>query len=526
MPTTTMAELAADLSIPKSSVNREFLNRDLVVANPDYLTALKHTYSGKTDVPETLQFYGETETHFLLPRNYRNGFDLSLYKVKDKSTIGLPLGKEIVEHIVLRDYQEDYIQRVHTDAERDCILNVPCGHGKTVLALWLTAKRQCRTIVFVTTNALANQWASRVSTFLEVSFLVVTAKTKPEELLANDFVVTTFDAYKARKDAFKELGVQESFGQIILDESHRTGAATYYPVMQDFPCYYRLALSATFRRSDGLEQILSYEFGRAYKMKSVFPKPQTYLWDFGLADDEQGYEGVNVVVKFPAEEYRKLKPALNQAFPSAVYSAPLFAVCNLYDDPWDSFDFAHKAYEKKAIHKVYRGLGNVSYSNLDTFAAQLPQYKAWVCRIVRNLVWRGRRPLLLSKRISLLYDVANYLLEQGFNHDEVCVITGKGNKHKYSTDETNARCVLGIVQIAGEGLDIDYLDTLVLAHPIKDIEQAYGRIRRVLPGKKPPVVIQPYNWSVYYNRLQNFKSPIFRENSEPPVIIKSLPDGI
>jgi superfamily II DNA or RNA helicase len=49
--------------------------------------------------------------------------------------------------------------------------------------------------------------------------------------------------------------------------------------------------------------------------------------------------------------------------------------------------------------------------------------------------------------------------------------------------------VLATSQYAKEGLDIPALDTLFLATPMGDVEQAVGRILRPFEGKKDPVVV-------------------------------------
>ena len=57
------------------------------------------------------------------------------------------------------------------------------------------------------------------------------------------------------------------------------------------------------------------------------------------------------------------------------------------------------------------------------------------------------------------------------------------------------RCIFATKQMASEGLDIPQLDTLVLATPMSDIEQARGRILRPLYSdgrlgeKKTPIIL-------------------------------------
>ncbi|PWL77231.1 MAG: hypothetical protein DBY24_09380, partial [Prevotellaceae bacterium] len=68
--------------------------------------------------------------------------------------------------------------------------------------------------------------------------------------------------------------------------------------------------------------------------------------------------------------------------------------------------------------------------------------------------------------------------------------------------ENECPLVFGVTQLAKEGLDIPRLDTLIIHLPLKDTEQAIGRISREFSGKKPPVALYlldkcPYTYGVF-----------------------------
>ena len=70
--------------------------------------------------------------------------------------------------------------------------------------------------------------------------------------------------------------------------------------------------------------------------------------------------------------------------------------------------------------------------------------------------------------------------------------------------------IFGISQLAKEGLDIDRLDTLIIHLPMKDTEQAIGRISRLCEGKKFPLGLYllddcPITYAVYNNAKKFFK---------------------
>jgi superfamily II DNA or RNA helicase len=56
-------------------------------------------------------------------------------------------------------------------------------------------------------------------------------------------------------------------------------------------------------------------------------------------------------------------------------------------------------------------------------------------------------------------------------------------------EAAKAQYIGATFKMAEEGLDIPSLDTLILATPKSDVEQAVGRIQRPCAGKKNPVVL-------------------------------------
>lgn len=77
---------------------------------------------------------------------------------------------------------------------------------------------------------------------------------------------------------------------------------------------------------------------------------------------------------------------------------------------------------------------------------------------------------------------------------------GKRLVGDFSVPPTKAWTFGGVVVHNSEGLDIPALDTLILATPMSDVEQAVGRILRPSAGKKPPIVVD----------IRDDRVPIFR----------------
>ena len=86
------------------------------------------------------------------------------------------------------------------------------------------------------------------------------------------------------------------------------------------------------------------------------------------------------------------------------------------------------------------------------------------------------------------------------------IISETNARSKDDEEYLQNRCqlILGVTQLAKEGLDIDRLDTLIIHLPMKDTEQAIGRIARLHPHKKSPMAFYlldncPITWAVFNN---------------------------
>jgi superfamily II DNA or RNA helicase len=104
----------------------------------------------------------------------------------------------------------------------------------------------------------------------------------------------------------------------------------------------------------------------------------------------------------------------------------------------------------------------------------------------------GRKILVLSERLAHLETLAVAIID-GWPKDAgtpptIGYYVGGTSKEDRKIAETK-QVILATAQYAQEGLDIPALDTLILATPLSDVEQATGRILRPFDGKKPPIVV-------------------------------------
>ncbi|MDR1047879.1 MAG: DEAD/DEAH box helicase family protein, partial [Treponema sp.] len=138
------------------------------------------------------------------------------------------------------------------------ILSASTAFGKTVIALWLIARRGVNTLILVHRKQLMDQWLQRIQQFLTIPKAEIGcfSGTKTKRFGKIDIAVMQS---LSRKDGIPEW--IKDYGQIIVDECHHISAASFECVIRKCPAYYRLGLSTTITRKDGQQPIVLMNLG-------------------------------------------------------------------------------------------------------------------------------------------------------------------------------------------------------------------------------------------------------------------------
>ncbi len=314
------------------------------------------------------------------------------------------------------------------------ILSLPCGLGKTFLAIRTACIIGKRTLVIVNKECLMDQWVEAIHKFTNASVGIV-QRDKIE--VDNDFVVAMIHSL-CQKDYAPETF--DSIGLTIYDEVHHLSSMTFCKAMMKVRSRYTLGLSATPERKDGLSHVF-YKF-----LGPLFHK-----------EKRQGNNQVTikqVLITSTSTHYQEL-------------------------------------YMKNGI-KNTAGMATQLTQFPERNKALLETLRTLISQSRKILVLSSRREHLHD--IKILLDEANLVKPNG-KYTSYGFYYGKQgtNKkiHKKMLDET-AKCdiILGTDAIAKEGLDIAALNTLLLSTPSgTDVEQAVGRILRKYHEKTYPMVI-------------------------------------
>ena len=178
----------------------------------------------------------------------------------DERVEGAPI--QLVFNASLRDVQDRALQTVeksyfNADGPGGAMTVLPCGFGKTVLAVALTARLGRKAAVLVHTSVLKTQWKESFETFCP-GVRVGYVQGNTFDVADKDVVIMMLQTVAKRQFAFD---VTDEFGLLICDEAHHMAAPLMNQAFRCFRARRVLALTATKERADGLTRLLHWCMG-------------------------------------------------------------------------------------------------------------------------------------------------------------------------------------------------------------------------------------------------------------------------
>ena len=411
--------------IQKKNVDIQILNKikkDLTVkpkVNKEYCDEIK-----------PYPIYTETEKTICIPRYY--GFELLGKHSKTKNFLAKKIKFDFL--FTLRDYQIP-ITKICLDKIKKTgggLIQLPCGRGKTITAIYLASVLKVKTIVVVHKTFLQNQWYDRIKESTNAKIGII--RQKKIDIENKDIVIAMLQSLSMidyDKNIFKD------FGFAIFDEVHHTGSRVYSNALKKIGCKYTLGLSATPERTDGLTKVIKW-----------------YLGDFIYREEHKNEIHVNVL-KFKFKSDHKLFQEKKRWIKGSV---------------------------KPDLVKMITNICNLEERN---------KFISIIINFLRNQ--KDRKILLLSDRIKHLEDLKK-LVDNNIKDDEkkglidideIKTAFYIGRMKSYELiDAEEADILFASYKMAEEGLDIPSLNTLIFATSKKKIEQCVGRILRKKDSNK------------------------------------------
>ena len=199
--------------------------------------------------------YLESKKKLYIPKHY----GIKKYGIPeiDKSYLGSDINIDFPND--LREQQKPVAEKFLKVAKEigGGIISVPCGFGKTVIALYLLSKLKKKTIVIVHKEFLMDQWKERIEFFLPEAKIGKIQANKVD-VEGKDIVLGMLQSISMRE--YPEE-IFNDFGFVIYDECHHLGAEVFSKSLTKVRCKYTLGLSATPDRNDGLTKVFKWFLG-------------------------------------------------------------------------------------------------------------------------------------------------------------------------------------------------------------------------------------------------------------------------
>jgi superfamily II DNA or RNA helicase len=304
-------------------------------------------------------------------------------------------------------------------------LNAPTGSGKTVMALYIMARRKQPCLIVVHNKDLAFQWMDRIEQFLGIPKDAVGfiggGKISMGEKMTVALVQTL---YKCADEVSKEVG------HLVVDECHRCPSRTFTEAVTEFDSRYMLGLSATPYRRDNLSRLIFWHLGDVH-----YKIDQSRLVRTGiiLAAEVIVRETAFKPYYDPVNEYSKMMSELTR------------------DD------------ERNRL--------------IASDIAKEVEHNDGVCLVLSD---RKKHCETLQSILRFKYKISAGLLIGDLN-------AGERREVLDGLDQGEFRVLIATGQLIGEGFDRNDLSPLFLVTPIKfsgRVLQYLGRVLRPAPGKK------------------------------------------
>lgn len=438
----------------------------------------------------------------------------------EEATTGAPMGPDVTFKGALRNDSQHpqqqlfgaYIEWLAHPGTTDCsacILSMPPGAGKTATFLYIASHVGRVTLVLMHTLVLVDQWAEQVGVFLPTASVGVIKEGMQSHVEDADVIVAsmaTLDSHiRAGVEVHPYLAVLwRRVGFVCVDEGHHIVARTFWNVVSSCPAQYRVVLTATPRRRDGLMDRLQWIAGPVVFQSAHTGGRQRHLLSF----------------QFPAGDTKEIllpKTASLDGKPQANCTAMISALCE--NETWTEVGVriaSHLAISQGrrvvVITPRVDHVTKIAKAVQDTLteAGVLP--RKVVLELPKSMVEPQEKVLRQPrKRKAETEDDFSVRVTQhaAAQADLKTLVTAEVlaplvGAVRAGTDAYERRLQFeGVVVVATpnileEGVSYSPWDTLVNMNPCADPEQVVGRIMREFPGKRVPLVVDMWvNFSVF-----------------------------
>lgn len=466
------------------------IEKDLTFKNPQYEKVKKYSKWSTTNVPEYLEYFTIFEDKKQLCARVPIGYNIDISGCKDISDLRVLNKVEFPEFMFkLRGTQDEakiaYMYSNRNSYPLSGSVQMPTGKGKTILGIYLASVYSAKTLIIVHKDDLVKGWKSDIEQAFQGKADVGLIKAKSRKV-GKHFTIATIQTLNRLTE--KELNIlYNTFGLVIQDEMHHC-PSTSFEIGNNFNCRYRLGLTATPERSDGLENLMTLFYGDF---------SFTYSSD---GDDEDILQVCVARKRVPIffDPVVSVKKVPNQ-------SRNFYKLKDL--DYQANFDpnYDLKDNEVRISGIPFRNRPDISHMSLDGIITLRPETMELVCRDIYQEYNKGLSCIAFFQQKEQVLSYRDYLIRKGVPESKIGLYYGdnKDCDIVLDTAENNRQFItLATYSKATEGTNCKQWEVGFLVSSInngKNTEQAVGRIRRVKFNDKLPVVrLYDYDYSQVY----------------------------
>ncbi len=239
-----------------SSDEEAHLRQSLTFTNPEYAAALKFSPWTARSLPRHLEFFSKSGGLIVVPRRWGlsqsksvKAVDRRVFQKADWPPLRGSL--RVSQEIML-----DALMERFSVADGDACASMPVASGKTLLGFAVGQRLGAKTLALVHTTEIARAWDATAEKF----YGFTPGRVQQDKAdFSQPLTVALVQTWIRRKDFWPEWHKQ--FGLVILDELHHIGPPSFSEALSPIPAFYRLGLSATPTREDGLTGVIYAFFG-------------------------------------------------------------------------------------------------------------------------------------------------------------------------------------------------------------------------------------------------------------------------
>lgn len=421
--------------VVREPVGRAFdwCRKNLVLANPEYHKKERMgLWLGNT--PQNIYLYERNGDRLVIPFGCISELKREFPMCSYKAAIKPPEPFNYHSDIRLYPYQEKAMEAALEALNG--VLVMPCGAGKTQTALEVVSRLGVKTLWLTHTQDLLNQSMNRAKSVLNCEIGSYGTITGGKVNIGTGLTFATVQTM-SRLDLAQ---YRDTWGCIIVDECHKavgspTKVMQFYKVLSNLSCRYKFGLTATPKRSDGLERSMFALIGEIIHEVSREEVADT-ICPVRVRNVQTGYV-----------------PDLNMAL---------------------------------------AGDGTINYAGLVDDLIRNKERFSCVAEVLNTLdgpaIVLGSRVEYLE-RLNRQYPKRSICLS-GMGAGKAAKAERKEALRRLNSGELD--CIFATYQLAKEGLDVPNLRYVVFATPEKDettVTQAAGRVGRKAEGKEFGTII-------------------------------------